>query len=57
MNTSFGTFINVEHYRNIMNMFVGTLYQGDFKTLINDKHLGHTEHYEHVFIGTLVSNV
>ena len=40
-----------------MNMFVGTLHQGYFKTLINEKHLGHTGHYEHVFMGTVVSNV
>ena len=57
MNMSLGTFIIAEQSRKIMNMFVGTFHLGDFKTLINEKQLGHTEHYEDVFMGTLVSNI
>ena len=59
MNMSLGTVIYMEHYMNIMNMFFGggTLHQGDLKTFVNEKHLGHTKHYEHVFMGMLVSNI
>ena len=49
------TFINDEHYMNIVNIVVGTLCQGYF-TKILLKHLGHTECIEHVFMGMLVSN-
>ena len=50
MNMSLGTFINGEHYRNVMNMFCWNITSRSFKHFINEKHLGHTDRYEHVLL-------
>ena len=57
INMSLGTFIYIEHYMNVMNMFLEHYIKENLKTFINEKHLGHMECYEHVFMRMLVSNI
>ena len=47
----------IEQYINVMHMVLAHYIMEYLRTSINEWHLGYTTHYEHVFMGLLVSNV